>query len=407
LQYSSYSQLAQSPYSLIGIGDLNSKGLSHNLGMAGTGIAMTHQYNVNNINPALLSLNQYSTFEAGFTGESRTIKSEDLSSNSGGFSLGYLVFAFPIVSGKWTSSIGLMPYSHVQYNVLDRQPIIGSTESMAFLFRGSGGMNTIHWAHGINLYKGLSIGGKVNYHFGNMLDETLLQIIQETELVSFNSALYERTRFSDFSFDLGASYVQKIKDEMFLTLGVIYERGGGIRSFRHERLERRTLEDETVYQDTILHDAKGDVFIPAKMGVGISMANGIKWKIGADYTTQDWSLYEDFDGKPDNLTRSGRASLGMEIIPDYLSVSSYFKRMIYRAGLYYEKTPYKVKDTQIEEFGINFGISLPVSRASLLNLSLQYGQRGQTKNGLIRESYYKMTFGISFNDRWFIRRQID
>ena len=407
MQYSGYSQLAQSPYTLIGIGDLNTKGLAHNMGMAGTGIAMPHRFNVNNINPALLLMNQFSTFEVAFNGEKRTVETDELSQSSGGFSLGYLVLAFPIISERWSSSIGLMPYTYVNYNVIDRQQVIGSNDSVGYLFRGTGGMNTLHWSNGFRLFKSLAVGAKISYHFGNIIDETVLQIIGETELVAFNSALYERTKFSDFNYELGFMYRQKIKDDLFLSIGGIYEHGKDIRSFRHERLERRRADDVTVQTDTILHNQKGSVFLPPRIGGGLSLTKGISWKIGVDYVIQDWTLYEDFDGKPNNLTLSQRASIGIEVIPDYLSISSYIKRAIYRTGFFYEQTPYLVNGIQIEEFGINFGISLPVSRASLLNLGFQYGQRGQTENGLIKETYYKMILGVSFNDRWFIRRQID
>ena len=407
IQYTGYSQLAQSPYTLIGIGDLNTKGLSHNMGMAGTGIAMPHRFNVNNINPALLTLNQYATFEIGFVGENRNLETEDLSQNSGGFNLGYLVLAFPIVKGRWSSSVGLMPYTYVNYNVLDIQQVIGIEDSLGFSFQGSGGMNTIHWAHGLVLFKGLAIGAKISYHFGNIIDETVLYVLEETSTVYYNSALYERTEFSDLNVEFGFAYRQKIKDDLFFTLGGIYEHGQDIRSFRHERLERRRPDGSTVQYDTISYDKQGSVFLPPRYGVGLSLAKGISWKIGVDYTTQDWSLFKDYNQKSDNLIKSQRGSIGIEFIPNYLSVSSYLSRMIYRIGFSYEQTPYLANDIQIEQFGINFGISLPVSRASLLNLGFRYGQRGQTENGLIKESFYNMVIGISFNDRWFIRRQID
>jgi len=407
MQYSAYSQLAQSPYTLIGIGDLNSKGLAHNMGMAGTGIAMPHRFNVNNINPALLTLNQFSSFDVGFNGESRTLKTDELSQNSGGFSLGYLILAFPIVNGKWSSSIGLMPYTYVNYNVLDRQQVIGSEDTVGFSFRGSGGMNTLHWSNGFLLFKSLAVGAKISYHFGNVTDETVLHIINETNIISNNSALYERTRFSDFNIELGFAYRMKIKNSLFFTIGGIYEHGNDIRSFRYETLERRRDDGTTIQSDTVNNNLKGSVFLPARFGGGISLANGLNWKIGVDYTTQNWSLFKEFDQKSENLTKSHRGSIGIEFIPDYLSVSSYIKRLIFRTGFFYEQTPYVVKDTQIKNFGINFGISLPVRGASLLNLGFQYGQRGQTENALIKESYYRMILGISFNDRWFLRRQID
>jgi hypothetical protein len=291
--------------------------------------------------------------------------------------------------------------------VKDRQDVIGADGELGFSFKGKGGMNILYWSNGFLLFKKLALGAKISYHFGSIIDETVLHIVEETNVVGYNSALYERTEFSDFNFELGASYRFKFIGDSYLSLGAIYERGADIKSFRHERLERRRQDDFTVQIDTIMHDYEGSVYLPPNIGVGISLAKDLKWMIGVDFSTRDWSLYEDFDGKSDLLTQSYKGAIGLELIPDIQSVSSYLSRIVYRAGFSYEQTPYIVNDIKIEQFGINFGISLPVSRASLLNLGFQYGQRGQTEDGLIKESYYRMTLGISFNDRWFLRRQID
>lgn len=402
-----FSQLAQSPYTLIGIGDLNSKGLSHNMIMGGTGIAMPNLYNINNMNPALISMSRLTSFEVGFLGENRRVETPSLSQNSGGFSLGYLVFSFPIISGKWSTSVGLMPYSYVNYNVKDQQNVIDTEGQVGYSFRGKGGIDAIHWSNGFLLFKSLAVGAKITYHFGSIIDETVLQIIDETNTIGYNSALYERTKFSGLNYELGAAYRLKIKEENHFTLGVVYEQGTDIKSFRHERLERRNPNDEILQTDTILHNVQGTTFLPPRMGVGISYENDMNWMIGVDLSMQDWSLYEDFDGGSDFLTNSYRGSVGLEFVPDRMSITSYINRIIYRTGLSYEKTPYKVNDVHIDQFGINFGVSLPVSRASLLNLGLQYGQRGQKENGMIKESFIKFVVGISFNDIWFIRRPID
>ena len=87
-----------------------------------------------------------------------------------------------------------------------------------------------------------------------------------------------------------------------------------------------------------------------------------------------------------------------------MDVRSYLKRITFRAGVSFEEKPYVLQDTQINEFGINFGWSLPVSRFSNLDFGLMVGNRGTTNNNLVREDFFKVYFGATFNDnRWFIR----
>jgi hypothetical protein len=70
-------------------------------------------------------------------------------------------------------------------------------------------------------------------------------------------------------------------------------------------------------------------------------------------------------------------------------------------------TPFHVNDTQIRDLGVNVGFTLPMNNFSSMNLALEAGVRGTTDNDLIRENYFKAALGISFNDRWFVRRKFD
>jgi hypothetical protein len=45
---------------------------------------------------------------------------------------------------------------------------------------------------------------------------------------------------------------------------------------------------------------------------------------------------------------------------------------------------------------------LPVSGTfSSMNLGIEYGSRGTTSNGLIKEDYFSINIGLLFNDKWF------
>jgi hypothetical protein len=100
-------------------------------------------------------------------------------------------------------------------------------------------------------------------------------------------------------------------------------------------------------------------------------------------------------------------AIGSSFTPDYKSVQSYLKRLIYRVGFSYQELPYVINGTQINDFGINFGASFPTSGSSSIDTSFKFGQRGVSENNLVRESYFQFVIGITFNDRWFVKRRFD
>ncbi|HLF35424.1 MAG TPA: hypothetical protein VI583_14360, partial [Cyclobacteriaceae bacterium] len=122
---------------------------------------------------------------------------------------------------------------------------------------------------------------------------------------------------------------------------------------------------------------------------------------------QDWSKYRNFNNSNDNLVNNSRYAGGIEFVPDMNSIDNYFLRAIYRAGFSYATTQYLVGNAPVNEIGINFGVSLPVSRTSLVNLAVQAGNRGNNTDLAIKENYLRISLGFTYNDKWFIRRRID
>jgi hypothetical protein len=94
--------------------------------------------------------------------------------------------------------------------------------------------------------------------------------------------------------------------------------------------------------------------------------------------------------------------------PNRSSFESYFKRITYRAGLRLDKTGMVINNTDINNFGITFGLGLPLgNNLSNLNLGFELGRRGTTSADLIEESYFKLSIGLSLNDQWFQKRKIN
>ena len=91
-----YAQNAASPYSIFGIGKLSDYGLTYHKNMGGLGISNGNSYILNNVNPALLPLNFFSTFEAGLYAESRSLTTSDLTESNLNGGLSYITLGFPM-----------------------------------------------------------------------------------------------------------------------------------------------------------------------------------------------------------------------------------------------------------------------------------------------------------------------
>jgi len=101
-------------------------------------------------------------------------------------------------------------------------------------------------------------------------------------------------------------------------------------------------------------------------------------------------------------------------IPNYASITSYWKRIAYRAGFRQESSGVVVNAIPLDEIGMSFGVSLPlggfysaanVAGYSNLNLGIELGERGVNTDGLVRERFWTIRIGLSLNDLWFIKRQ--
>lgn len=409
----SYAQTDKTPYSSQGLGNLIEPGLIHNAGMAGLGIATGSGLHINNVNPALLYQNSLSAFDAAFKIEYKDMAKGDESASGLSGGLAYGVFAFPIIDNRWSISIGVSPFSQVDYKIEERR--ITTNEDIANLTKqGSGGLSRIHFSNGIRLFKGLAVGLKTSYLFGSVIDD--LSILPITgDNINLITSYNENTFYNGIILEPALHYSLKTGNNTSLNLGVVYQPKTELNASRSINFENRQLgRGQLVSSDTILHDENGNVILPQKLGVGLALDKYLKYMVGVDFSMQQWGDFgayqvDNEDGVRDNddLQNAYTIAVGGQIIPDATSVNSYLKRVAYRAGFRYSMTPFHVNDTQIPDLALTFGFSLPMSNLSSLNLSFEAGTRGTTDTNLIRENYFRAGMGISFNDRWFIRRKYD
>jgi hypothetical protein len=406
------AQIAGSPYSSIGLGLLNPREINYNSNMGGLGLTTGNVWALNYVNPALLPINSFTNFEAALVGESRVATSDGESIRGTSGSLGYLVFGFPLSPGKWTLSFGLMPYSAVNYRVESKAMLAEQNTEITYTYTGEGGINQANLSTGVKIGKHLFVGFRGIYLFGAIEKESFADLRDTTRTGASKSfwptAYYQRTRLSDLTGQFGLMYSIPLSETSAFNIGTTYELGVDARTYRDERLENRRLQDFPITSDTISDNVSTRTFIPGRFGAGFSFAKSYKWTLGAEVYHQDWSAFRNYRGQNEGMAGSTRFILGGDLTPDYTSVSNYLKRINYGMGIYHETTPLVVNNRQIKDFGINFGVSLPVGSASLATIGMSYGQMGSVEGGSIREQYFKLRFSVSFNDRsygWYRNQQ--
>jgi hypothetical protein len=79
------------------MGEIIQPYLVSNVSMGGISLGYPNTRHFNLMNPALLGIKEsFTTFEAGYTGETRSITQNELTQRNGSGNLMYLAFAFPI-----------------------------------------------------------------------------------------------------------------------------------------------------------------------------------------------------------------------------------------------------------------------------------------------------------------------
>jgi hypothetical protein len=225
----------------------------------------------------------------------------------------------------------------------------------------------------------------------------------------------ESLRVRDFNLSLGAQATIPLKNEQRITLAAVVENKPTFTRF-YSDLNTKYIQVQVnnttrADQDTIKPfrtEEKGNLEFPLTFGFGISYVKNNSLEINADYYRQGWSNVNLPGGGSDVLTDLNKFALGAEWIPDKFSIRSYLSRIAYRAGLKYENTYLEIDNQQINDFGISFGVGLPVYRSnSTINISAELGRRGTKQNNLVLENYAKLNLSVNLYDLWFIKRRFD
>ncbi|WP_406682897.1 hypothetical protein N1F78_09380 [Seonamhaeicola sp. MEBiC1930] len=407
-----------SPYSFYGIGSLKFKGTVENRSMGGISVFIDSVH-VNLRNPA-----SYATKNiAGWNSESRPVKfavggsftstglkTESETENASSTTFDYMAISIPM--GKFGFGFGLLPYTSVGYKLES----LNDDGDLQNRFRGEGGLNKAFFGLGYRIVDGLSIGVDAHYNFGNIQNSVVEYIYDNGLLVQNQSRESNRSDLSGLSFNIGASYTTKISDKLELATTITYTPESEIVSKNERSVSTITTSStgQEFASNTVEIDLEAlglletDLVLPSKTSFGLGIGKPRQWFLGAEYTTQKTSDFSNplYSSSSIVYEDASTISFGGFYIPDYNSIDNFLKRTVYRAGLRYENTGLVINTESINEFGISFGVGLPLKGGiSSANLGIEVGKRGTTNSNLIEENFINLQLSLSLGDRWFQKRK--
>jgi len=392
-----------STYTRMGIGDIDYSYSADGLGIGGLGISLSDPQFISINNPASWNRLKITRIVASLSYGGLYLSNNLSNSFSGKAQFGGFTFAFPVSRANGIAvAMGIVPYTSINYNVEDKNVGFTSTsDTYNILYNGTGGLSKTFIGGSYTLPFDLSIGATFEYYFGSMnynattepnntssdastsFDKTYNPSGVGTTfgLISPDiSKLFNSKSISDFRIGLSFNYISSLSTDTLMT-------------------SASNVRIDTIGIGTV------DMKIPMRISGGLSFAIEKKYYFTLDASAQSWSDYSFNNIKDSELRNSLKLSSGFEYVPAFDLGMTDWQRIIWRAGISYEQTPYQVGGIGINQFSIAGGFSYPLSPTNTIDIAIQYAIRGSTETNLIRERTITLNAGLSLGSLWFIRSQ--
>ncbi|MDD8017285.1 MAG: hypothetical protein PHP42_02810 [Bacteroidota bacterium] len=389
-------------YSRFGIGDINPLVSGRTVGMGNTGVALLGDGYINDLNPAALANISHTVITADYQFQNLTAADPGGTSilnngNISGFSLAFPVYA----PKKMVLSLAVLPYSSVGYEQQQSQNVGKDAVTITQMYEGRGGLTSGQLSLSYAPSPNFLVGVTTHYLFGAIYSD---QTINFDSPDFFGGSYNQTMSMRGFGFTLGGIYsgIDKalgLSDGHHLNLGATFFTGSSL------TVDDETLRNFSSNRDTVA--AKNhSLALPFGFSTGLAyLRNNIVY--AADVHFQSWDNYKIRGVHPAELQNSIRFGAGAEFLQAKEFTDSFWEKLAYRIGGYYDQTNLKINGQSINGIFGTAGIGFPFSGDSRLNIGIEYGIRGTRTASLIEENIFRMTFSLSASETMFIQPPVE
>jgi hypothetical protein len=387
-----------SPYSIIGIGDIESSTFDRSTGMGNTGTSLSSDRFLYSQNPASVAGLGDHFFNVEISARYKGVSYYGTPASTGNStSSDFQVRKFTLaikVKPFWGVSAGVMPFSTSSYSFYANTSIQGTIVLNNTYYKGSGGLNEYYINNAFKLGKHFSVGAQVSYLAGSFLQT------EQLDSLSLGSSL-NTTRnifLAKFYGKAGIQYQTRLTKKWQLGLGATASNKANLMGnyFLTVTSNGLTLVNNENYKST-------NFVIPVIYSGGISLVRNNNLTFAADYQFQNWGSLG-YTGLGYTLVNSRRYSAGVQ----YSNVAGYganiFEHSNLQAGFYYGNSYLDINGYQLHDFGLTLGAGFSSKTGQFAyQVNMALGQTGTTQNGLVKENYVQIGVTLSYRDVWYTK----
>lgn len=420
-----FSQITQdnAPLSRFGLGDMIKSDFPALLSQGGEMPGYISNSQLNFSNPASFAFLRMTSFDVAVNATFKNMSDQDESILVRNGYLNHLAIGFPLRNPlreqveletkpyHFGMGLGLLPYSRMNYNLesIVNDPNFGQVQ---YNFSGQGGIYQLISGIGFR-YNRTAIGLSSQYHFGKLTYDRRARL-NELEF-AMEDRLRDDTRVSGFTFKLGLLHDIRISEAVQnrsargISFGASMELPGSIGTSNTTLVTRFSNAYGT---DTILSkfNEPGTLKMPFSINAGVTFYQIEKLSFSINTKLTNWSNSE-HDYRPLDLLNTYYVSAGASYTPDFRDFNTYSNRITYRGGMFYGTDPRQVGMEQMQEFGISFGLGLPLRVGQMMPLSycqiaIEGGYRGISN--VLEERFIRLHLGFTLTDNtWFYKQKFN
>jgi len=387
------AQNVTSPYSILGIGDVDTKDFGRYFASGDASIARRDPSSYNFSNPASLTSLPFKVVNFDLSSRGREssflVPGQDTSSSvTKDFVVKRITIAFRPYA-KTAMAFGLKPYSSANYQYVTNKDILDGNNYYTKSIDGSGGINELYFSVGKTLGKRISAGVTASWLFGSLINtteytgNTLNVGVTRTETNFYKGGLFQA----------GLQYYSLSDKRWQHKLGLTLSAGTNL----YGQLTTDYSENDTV---KVTNVATGQNFkLPITIGFGYSATSPNNLTFSADFSYYNWA-HQLVNYANSYTAPSFRASIGMDYSKRMTDFNGPYEKYYLGIGASLENSYIRINNNYLWDYSVSLGGGYNISRALTMYGGLEVGKRGQQKLEQIQENYTQFVIGFSLKDIW-------
>ncbi|MFA6830652.1 MAG: hypothetical protein WCR36_00035 [Bacteroidaceae bacterium] len=411
--------VTNSPYTRYGLGQLSDQTSAMSRGLGGSAYALRDSKFVNFANPASYSGVDSLTmkFDLGMSLQNSNFSDDDnVSLNAKNSSLDYLMLNFRLAPHLGIAA-GIMPFASVGYD-FDASSESTDEEASNINYSGSDGFSQAFVGLGYDVLPNLSVGMNASYLFGTTT-KNQTQLFPNSD-TAYPTVISRSVRIKSYKLDFGLQYQMHYSKDLSAIIGATYSPGVSVNNTSY--ISKSTYTTSGTVDTSYRYDLSSPIDYASHYGLGATLM-WKNWLFTADATYEDWggcsyplvNLGDLPNESTDNIDAANyntysdryRLSVGTQYQPNP-NGRSLWSVTRYSIGGYIDALQYSYDNQRAAyEYGVSVGLAMPVFRSnSILSISGQYSILKPQVTGLLEENRFKISIGLTFNERWFFKRKI-